>query len=381
MNPRSRRRLTVVGPAVAAILGVTAVQSGAAQACGRWLFGDDSPRSVDLTTNSAASTARSGDRAPSTAKNASVRELTVADGAELGTVTGRFVLAGSQSLPGTGRVAFSMRGPSSVTVVDGRAPYKVTIDPRRMKLRDGEYSVSVRVGGADASDAVATLVVKAGYRGPASTSARPSTDKQDKQNKQNKQSKQNEQDKPVAAPTSANPTKKTSKAPAVADPAAKPVETRSTAPQQSAPAAKPQPVESKPAAAPAQAGTEAAEVIRLTNVERTANNCPALKSSATLTRSAQAHSDDMAARNYFSHTSLDGRSPFDRMKAAGYSYRMAAENIAAGQPTPQAVVTAWMNSAGHRANILNCGLTEIGVGIAKGGTYRVYWTQNFGTPM
>ena len=86
------------------------------------------------------------------------------DGAELGTVTGRFVLAGSESLPGTGRVAFSMRGPSSVTVVDGRAPYKVTIDPRRMKLRDGEYSVSVRVGGAETSDAVATLVVKAGYR-------------------------------------------------------------------------------------------------------------------------------------------------------------------------------------------------------------------------
>ena len=101
---------------------------------------------------------------------------------------------------------------------------------------------------------------------------------------------------------------------------------------------------------------------------------------ATLTRVAQAHSEDMARREYFSHTNPDGRSPFDRMTAAGYKYSLAAENIAAGQTTPHSVIDAWMNSPGHRANILNCGLTEIGVGYATGGSYRHYWTQAFGTP-
>ena len=95
---------------------------------------------------------------------------------------------------------------------------------------------------------------------------------------------------------------------------------------------------------------------------------------------AQAHSQDMATRNYFDHNTPEGKSPFDRMTAAGYAFSSAAENIAAGQRTPADVVTAWMNSAGHRANILNCGLTQIGVGYATGGSYGVYWTQDFGTP-
>jgi uncharacterized protein YkwD len=89
----------------------------------------------------------------------------------------------------------------------------------------------------------------------------------------------------------------------------------------------------------------------------------------------------MAARNFFDHNNPDGKSPFDRMTAAGYRYRMAAENIAAGYATPQAVVDGWMNSPGHRANILNCGLTQIGVGYATGGSYRTYWTEDFATPL
>jgi len=121
-------------------------------------------------------------------------------------------------------------------------------------------------------------------------------------------------------------------------------------------------------------------VIRLTNAQRATNGCPALTVDSRLTRAAQAHSEDMRDRGYFEHDNPDGQSPFDRMKAAGYSFRLAAENIAAGQPTPAAVVDAWMNSAGHRRNILNCGLTQIGVGVASGGSYRIYWTQDFGTP-
>jgi uncharacterized protein YkwD len=88
----------------------------------------------------------------------------------------------------------------------------------------------------------------------------------------------------------------------------------------------------------------------------------------------------MATRNYFDHATPEGKSPFDRMTAAGYVFRAAAENIAAGQRTPESVVQAWMNSAGHRANILNCSLREIGVGVANGGSFGIYWTQDFGTP-
>jgi len=134
-----------------------------------------------------------------------------------------------------------------------------------------------------------------------------------------------------------------------------------------------------PAPEPGGSG-QAAEVVRLTNAQRAANGCPALTVDSRLTRAAQAHSEDMRERGYFEHDNPDGQSSFDRMKAAGYSFRMAAENIAAGQPTPAAVVDAWMNSAGHRKNILNCGLTQIGVGVASGGSYRIYWTQDFGTP-
>jgi uncharacterized protein YkwD len=124
-----------------------------------------------------------------------------------------------------------------------------------------------------------------------------------------------------------------------------------------------------------------AQVVTLTNAERAKAGCGALTVDAVLTSAAQAHSADMAAHNYFDHNSQDGRSPFDRITAAGYQFSTAAENIAAGQRTPQDVMTSWMNSPGHKANILNCALHEIGVGYAtsSSSTYGVYWTQDFGT--
>lgn len=138
---------------------------------------------------------------------------------------------------------------------------------------------------------------------------------------------------------------------------------------------------------PAQSGgasssSEEAQVLALTNAERAKNGCGPLAANSTLAAVARAHSKDMATNRFFDHNSQDGRTPFDRMKAAGYSYSMAAENIAAGQQNPSAVVTAWMNSAGHRANILNCKLTQLGVGVYRlsGSPYGVYWTQDFGTP-
>ncbi len=116
-----------------------------------------------------------------------------------------------------------------------------------------------------------------------------------------------------------------------------------------------------------------AEVVRITNVERARAGCPALLLDSRLATAAQLHSEDMAANNYFSHTSQDGRSFVDRVRAQGFG-SPAAENIARGQRTPASVMSAWMNSAGHRRNILNCTLRAIGVGFAPGNV----WTQDFG---
>ena len=98
----------------------------------------------------------------------------------------------------------------------------------------------------------------------------------------------------------------------------------------------------------------------------------------TLAETARAHSQDMIDRDFFDHTNPDGKSPFDRMRENGLSYSMAAENIAVGYPSPEAVVEGWMNSEGHRANILG-GCEELGVGLALGGSYGYYWTQCFAT--
>ena len=123
-----------------------------------------------------------------------------------------------------------------------------------------------------------------------------------------------------------------------------------------------------------------AEVLRLVNVERASAGCSALQSNPVLVGVAREHSTDMGQHGYFAHNSQDGRSPFDRMRAAGYSGGLMGENIAAGQPTPAAVMDAWMHSEGHRANILNCGFHVIGIGVANvaGSPYRIYWTQDFG---
>ncbi len=124
------------------------------------------------------------------------------------------------------------------------------------------------------------------------------------------------------------------------------------------------------------------QVVELTNQERANAGCPALTMDTKLGTAAQGHSDDMAANNFMSHTGSDGSSPWDRIRATGYSYSSAAENVAAGYSSPESVVNAWMGSSGHRVNILNCNLTEIGVGYAYSSStsYGHYWTQVFATP-
>ncbi len=116
------------------------------------------------------------------------------------------------------------------------------------------------------------------------------------------------------------------------------------------------------------------EVIRLVNEIRLKNGLKELKVNWELSRVARYKSQDMHDKKYFSHTSPTYGSPFDMMKSFGISYRAAGENIAMGQRTPQQVVDAWMNSSGHRANILNASYTQIGVGFVADG---YYWTQMF----
>ena len=116
------------------------------------------------------------------------------------------------------------------------------------------------------------------------------------------------------------------------------------------------------------------EVVRLVNVERSKNGLSPLKQDWELSRVARYKSEDMRDRGYFSHTSPTYGSPFQMMKSFGISYKSAGENIARGYKTPSAVVSGWMNSSGHRANILNPSFTHIGVGFVADGHY---WTQMF----
>jgi uncharacterized YkwD family protein len=184
-----------------------------------------------------------------------------------------------------------------------------------------------------------------------------------------------QQEKPTApAPTAPAPQPA---APAPTAPAPKPA-----APAPAAPAPKPAaPAPAAPApkpAAPAPATGDVAQyvqqVIDLTNAQRSKNGLPALKADTQLSGVAQKKSVDMAQNNYFSHTSPTYGSPFDMMRDMGVTYKSAGENIAQGQRTPQEVVNAWMNSEGHRKNILSGNFTHIGVGYEKSGNH---WTQMF----
>ncbi|MCM3725506.1 CAP domain-containing protein [Neobacillus cucumis] len=116
------------------------------------------------------------------------------------------------------------------------------------------------------------------------------------------------------------------------------------------------------------------QVIDLTNQQRTKNGLPALKADTQLSGVAQKKAVDMQQNHYFSHTSPTYGSPFDMMRDFGVTYKSAGENIAQGQRTPQEVVTAWMNSEGHRKNILSANFTHIGVGFEQTGKN---WSQMF----
>ncbi len=120
-----------------------------------------------------------------------------------------------------------------------------------------------------------------------------------------------------------------------------------------------------------------AEVVRLVNIERQKEGLQPLVASSELSNVARMKSEDMAKNNYFSHTSPTYGSPFEMMKQFGIKYNTAGENIAKGQLSAQSVVNAWMNSSGHRANIMNPSFNKIGVGHYKSSNGTNYWTQMF----
>ncbi|MET8836112.1 CAP domain-containing protein [Micromonospora sp. NPDC004540] len=174
---------------------------------------------------------------------------------------------------------------------------------------------------------------------------------------------------PTAAPTSARPTP-------TKKPTPKP--SRSTAPSR----------QLERSTAPSSTGAkttssngisaELRQVVDLVNQERAKAGCKALTIDNKLMLAAQRHSQDQADHKTMSHDGSDGSDVGDRLDRVGYAWRSYGENVAWNQQSPAAVMDAWMNSPGHRANILNCSFTEIGVGVAR--SNGPYWTQDFGTP-
>ncbi|MFD5647478.1 CAP domain-containing protein, partial [Streptomyces anulatus] len=186
-----------------------------------------------------------------------------------------------------------------------------------------------------------------------------------------------------AAPTSSPSPSASASASPSASPSPSPSRTRKAKPKKSTPpppsptTAAPAPKPEPPAPAPPAPSGTAGQVTALVNTERAKEGCGPVTVNDQLNTAAQRHSADMEAKDYFSHTSQDGRDPGDRITAAGYQWSTYGENIAKGQRTPADVMRSWMDSPGHRANILNCSFKEIGVGKQDSGGGPV-WTQVFG---
>lgn len=139
--------------------------------------------------------------------------------------------------------------------------------------------------------------------------------------------------------------------------------------------------ESKPVVptAPSFSGSSQieSEVLRLVNIERQKEGLTPLVADSQLSNVARKKSEDMATNNYFSHTSPTYGSLSNMLKSFGVKYNAAGENIARGQSTAQSVMNGWMNSSGHRANIMNPSFHKIGIGMAESKDGRKYWTQTF----
>jgi len=183
---------------------------------------------------------------------------------------------------------------------------------------------------------------------------------------------------PARARSHASPTATPSGSPRPSRPVA--VHSASATPSKTTVRRVPAPPPATVAAADPRVAAQASQVLELVNAARSDAGCQPLTAEAKVTGLAQHYSEEMAARNFFDHTDPDGKTPWDRAAAAGIS-NLGGENIAVGQSDAQDVMTSWMNSPGHRANILNCDYRTIGIGVhwatgtESGGPW---WTQDFG---
>jgi uncharacterized protein YkwD len=171
----------------------------------------------------------------------------------------------------------------------------------------------------------------------------------------------------TAGASTTSPAAESTAPPALSSAAAAPTTTTT-------PPAPPPPPQDPPVTATSPDTSAQDQVVTLTNARRQEAGCGPLKTDANITAAAQGHAADMAARGYFSHTTPEGVTFDQRIRNAGYP-SPGAENIARGARTADDVVAMWMDSPGHRANILNCDLNTIGVGLDTNG---FYWVQNFG---
>ncbi|MFI6337237.1 CAP domain-containing protein [Streptomyces sp. NPDC050535] len=178
---------------------------------------------------------------------------------------------------------------------------------------------------------------------------------------------------PSAAPSTPSTTAPSASAPAKKKPTAEPSKTQE--PSKPAEKTTEAPEATAPVTVSAETAAEAA-VLKLVNAERATAGCSPVAANSSLSELASVFSEDMAARGFFDHTDPDGATPWDRAATAGIS-NLGGENIARGQSTAEAVMEAWMNSPGHRANILNCDFKTLGVGVHLG-TGGPWWTQDFG---
>ena len=124
------------------------------------------------------------------------------------------------------------------------------------------------------------------------------------------------------------------------------------------------------------------EVIRFTNKRRRKHGLGRITGDKLLHQAAQSHADEMDTVGYLGHDSVDGRDPGDRINETGYRWRAYRENVASGQPTAKQVVKAWMQSPGHRVNLLSDDISEIGIGFAiDDQSGSPYWVQKFAAPL
>ncbi|WP_392751238.1 CAP domain-containing protein [Streptomyces sp. LN590] len=271
-------------------------------------------------------------------------------------------LVGVSAAMAVGAVAVAsglLPGGAGYHVSGGTAADQVRADGAPDLLTQGGSTTAPADRGMSSASASRGTGRSQGPEGSPSPSSTPSASPSEKAER----TKQAERTEESAAPSAAD---RTGAAPATKTPTAKASATPKTS------AAAPTHQSSPPAA-----GTSAqAAVLALVNEERAKVGCSPVTASASLASLAQDFSDDMAARGFFSHTDPDGQTPWDRATKAGVT-GLGGENIARGQADAQAVMASWMNSEGHRANILNCDYKTLGVGVHYG-SGGPWWTQDFG---